>query len=96
MDITKFTIFNEDKANDFAKVRVKAIGEKWGAEAVNHEAFNGYAVGFQEAEEIYKNLLYKYMKIVCDAEGVDFLSPKYIEDLTPKELKTLQSVSDLI
>lgn len=97
MHINEFTIFTEDAANDFARVRVNAVGEKWGKDAVNHESFNGYAVGFDAAEEKYKNLLYKYMKVVSDATGVDYLRENgHIKNLTPVELKTLQDIANMI
>ena len=97
MDINKFTIFNEDIAGDFSNIRVKAVGEKWGDHAVGHESFNGYAVGFEDAENIYKTLLFKYMKIVCDAEGVSYLSkPDQVKNLTPVELKILQSIAGMV
>lgn len=36
----------EVQANKFAQLRVDAVGDKWGKDAVYHEAFNGFVSGW--------------------------------------------------
>ncbi len=93
-----FTLFNEDEVQEFADLRVKSVGTKWGEQAVSHEAFNGYAVGFGDAENFYKNILFKYLKIVGDYEGVDYLSGNYehIKILTEEELRVLRLMRAMV